>query len=1457
MSIERLPQFEHNDLTLDVRLEAIVDGVKTDFTGKKIFGVEFYKESIGFGITNIEVEVNTSMQPIVTITFKDLYGNTAFGKTKSNVLDVEGIDSAEADFSVLFNWPPPKFLFTFKGELGRSSTWMLSLKTTSTSYDPSDGSYIIKCEFVPNQWGFMADLPFLYLKAVKALKRQSMNDEDFQKVQTVFDLIRIGKQVEIKTKETTKEFDTLLTQVGLIKSQRLYDALHITKIVNYDEPITGQVGDQFISGFHSIRVYRPVGEGNKDISDDTKIKSFATSPQNITKINKFLLLTASIGKLKPEEVTFSNFVTLENDSSYSAKITERVSLLSQNASMIEQAIKAKTYDSSKSQLQKITIGEIFRQLAEDAGYIMGRILEAGYQGYSNNQPSRSSSSQLIGKSYPLIFNDKQEEKPAVTEYGANVGADAYEMNFVDNFINAISEGIATDKLADGLAENGGALQSVGSAYIKKRINNLEALRPNPYKPYFQNIIQNILVRGGIVAYLTRSPDPNKPGDYDSGLGVDRGTSSQDIISLVDAELENIDENILGALQESELNKLERFCIFWDNFLNEDCTNLREPDDTGNLEDGDSLIGSGTQYLSSVGQPIPNNLLDYRVVIDKPANWNGTFAGQSGLNSTTLRDEMSTWFSKKPSNDGSTSVDTTNANFINMSTFQAVKVINNGLAYFKPIGSENKYVYTVFSSPESSKTQQINSADSDSELKSDAEKQKNSEEPIGYVNVVNPEGPDGNLLTVVEAMNDRVDSRLLLDYSRLINPNSEFYSVPNEVTTSGSSYFLVTNKYCSPDNPQAGQTPAKNITFSIVSHPDSSNDLVFGPFAFTPESVVHRAWIKRMCGKLRVSVENVRQKKTQFISDVLGKSTDQRDLLYKQMHVLYQQWEVLILEDSNENQSSVGITPGSIVNNLSTRYSNHVNYNMSSSIAEAAADNSFLYGYPLNSLTRSTSNVNVKNALINIDALSKANGNTTVLQAITQICSQNNFLFIPMPGDPGLFSTREIFSPHPVSEQRIKNFFYVQFVPTPESRATLSNSQKQRAPQIDDISDRLPEGTLDIRFGAPSNQIVKSVNVSTEENKPTAESIINLQRLVDNENQNKKVTTDCSMLSVMEGRSYKASIEIDGNAQVFPMQFFYLNSLPLFNGLYQIMKVRHSISPNAMGTTAEGIRMRMDFQNGTFAGIEPITLESLDAISKSLPLTVTANTQDDFDRTVNLKEDDLSYDHRAADNVEYDPLFLNGSDRVPIFNQGNSIWASRKGTDGYTIGSRGCCISCLAMVTKYMTGLSVIDPGKIFEWNNNSVVAYWGLILRNVNQYMVDNPGSASPNKKLKASFTPVKVGREANQAFLDKYLALNIPVIFESKSHTPPRYSPGGSLTKQGSLVNNRSNNRPAIGDNQPKYVGGNQHWMVITGKNSDGTYNINDPNGGVVRAYQNIKDILNDIGRFGVILYEKSPILV
>lgn len=1206
------------DLSLDVRLEAIVDGTRTDFTGKKIFSIEFFRKSIGFGITDISIEVNTSLQPIITITFKDLYGNTVFGKTNSTSSDLDDANSEGVDFSVLFNWPPPKFLFTFKGYLGKSATWMLNMKKSTVSYDSSDSSYNIKCEFVPNQWGFLSDLPFLYLLAVKSLKKKSLPDEEFKKVQSVFDLIKIGKQVEVKTQETTKEFDNILQQMTLLKSQRFYDALNISKVVNYNEEISGQVGGQTISPFNSVTVNRPFGIGNSDIDSPEKVAALALSATNLRRINAFLLLTSKIGQMAPKPIAFKD-VSLQNGkisipsiNNLDEEIAARTQMLSDNVQHIEDAIKKKTFDSSKDQLEKITIGEIFQQLAEDAGYIMGRILEAGHQGYKNNSASRDTlQNTLIGRNFPMILaGDNKEEKPASSTNGVNVGVENYEGQFVNDFIDAISEGIATELSDEASATSN---QNTGDNLIKKRICNTEVLKQNPYKPYFQSVVENIMIRSGIVAYLVRSPDPNFPGDYDNFFGNDRATEAEDIIALADADFENISDDIISGLSDDEFKKIKNFCVFWDNFLTDDCTSLKIADNEGKLVEGDSLTFLNG-YLSTPGNALSVNILDYEVVIEKPAQWNGaiesnnplTYVKVEGLQVNTLRKVMQEIFRPK-SGSGS---DTTNSNFIPLDTLQAKKVINNGIAYFNPIttSTDDEYVFVMFDGPDANKTQQAMSAASDAEIKSEADEQKNETKPKGFVNIQNPLDEKGNFFEIIEEMNDNYISTsnpLLINYNRVINPDSAFFV--NKTSLAGTNeYFFIRNDFGNPDSLGVNEISPKGITLAVAYHP-AETELVFGPFVGGPLSgveeeaaLVQRGYIKRMCSKLKEKANGVEQKRNQVISSVLGKSGEQKDLLYKQMHVLYQQWEVLAIKDSDsaQNQNTTGDSPNAIANEMAARYTSHKEFNLAQQVADEAADNTFLYAFPLNSKP-GAKQINIKNSIINIESLYKPNANTTVLNIIQQLCTKNNFIFIPMPGEPGAFSTSEIFSPHTVDTPKVKNFFYVQFAPTPESRSKLNNRDNTPISSSEFIKNNLPNGTLQVKFGSPENQIVKNISVDTDESKTTAESIVNLQRLVDNENQNKKVTTDCSMLPVMEGRSYKASIDMLGNAQVFPMQFFYLDSIPLFNGLYQIMKVKHSITPNNMTTTAEGIRMRVDYQNGDFGGVYPITLETLANIPVNL------------------------------------------------------------------------------------------------------------------------------------------------------------------------------------------------------------------------------------------------------------------
>lgn len=1252
--MEKQPEpYNMKDLTLDVRLKAIVDGKSRDYTGREIFSVDFFRKNVGFGITNIDIEVNTSLQPIITINFKDLYGNTVFGR---NNIDLEGLDGSTNDFSVLFNWPPPKFLFTFKGFLGKSSTWVLNLKKTSTSYDSSDGSYDIKCEFVPNQWGFMSDLPFLFLLAVKSLKKKDNPNQQIA-IETIFDLIKIGKQVEVKTQETTKEFDNLLKQTTLLKSQRVYDALFVSKVINYDETINGAVGNKQVVGYSSIMIPSPKGAGNTAIDSAEKIKALSLSAENLRRINYFLLLTSVIGGVPNNySITFDDVkiiggvLSVTKIPDVDREILRRQNILLDNIEKIENAIKASVYNSSKFQLQKITIGEVFKQLSRDSGYIMGKILNTGYQGYFQNQASRDANDKdLIGKHFPMFLTkDKQEEKPALASYGApKVGVEEYEMAFVDKFIEAISEGIATE-----LSEDNSASEGVGNNYIKKRITNVEGLKGNPYKPFYQSIAENIMVRGGIVGYLISSSDPNKPGTYGEFDPIRKANDAEEIVPLVEADFENISDSLIGQLSDADFRQLKDFCVFWNNFLTEDCENFLKANNEGTFSEAEGV----ENYLNNRFQKLDDFVMNYEVVLERPVGWTDTtqinknnskgYNIPDGGRVTTLKQIIDSVFTSSPSQN-----DSTNANFIDKESLNAVKVINNGIAYFVPGGANglinSNYVFVAFSGSDANKTQELNSATSDNEVVSDKESEKDSDEFLGYINIQNPFKPDDSteFLDSIVEMNDAIDDKFLMDYSKLSNPNEGFFRNSRQVTPEDLQYFSVNKKYGNPNGLLADQQPATNVSFSIAYHPNYT-DLVFGPFCEEDENaaLMHRGYIKKMCSKLLEKLNSVEQKRNDIISNALGKAGEQRDIIYKQMHVIYQQWEVLMIKDSDSanGQNTIGTSDDAIVNEMQNRYDSHEDVDISSDSANIGVDNAFLYGYPFNYKNK----VKVTHSIINIDPLYKPNGNTTVLNIIQQICTKNNFIFIPMPGNAAAFNTSEIFSPHVHSDQKVNNFFYVQFAPTPESRAKLTNSNPINLSDAPNLKDRLPPGTLEIKFGSPQNQIVKGISVDTQEGKPTAESIVNLQRLVDNENQNKTVTTDCSMLSVMEGRSYKATIDMLGNAQVFPMQFFYLESNPLFNGLYQIMKVKHSIKPNDMTTSAEGIRMRMSYGGGgDFGGIPPLTLETLEGllsatttiqVDATMNENILARNTDEIDNTVQTQN--LTIEDQRNSNQPGVPTF---------------------------------------------------------------------------------------------------------------------------------------------------------------------------------------------------------------------------
>ena len=1215
---------------LDVKLNAIVNGSNYDFTGKKIFNVEFFRQGVGFGITSIDIEVNTSLQPVITITMKDLYGNAVFGKNINTGLSAQIADANQGgenkggiDFSVLFNWPPPKFLFTFKGYLGRQVSWLLNLKKTSTTYQ-SDGSYDIKCEFVPNQWGFMADLPFLYLLAVKGLKKRDTNSTSAGKVISVFDLIKIGKQVEVKTKETTKEFDTLLKQMTLIKASRIVEAVVISKVIKFGEPIDGSVNNLKVASFSTITINQPDVKNNPSIGDAESIRSFtSTSADNLRLVNAYLLLTSNIGSTIPlkdltkitqlsitapnQDGTNAPAALTFNGQSVETNVNQRIKIVTDNILQIEKAIKQKTYQSSKTQLEQITIGEVFKHLSSDAGYIMGKILQAGYKSYIENKGPRDAQEKiLIGRQFPLIIDDGKEI-PAI---GKGVGVETGEMVFVDEFITAITEGIANDLLKENQTAAAGNQENA----LTKRINNLEAIKDNPYASSYRNIIENIFVRSGIISFLTRSNDPNLPGDYTNSTPFGDRDSVDDVVVLAEADMENISTSMLSSMSSDEFLQLKNFCLFWTKFISTDGKEYL--DDEGESE--------GDVITSSLDADVSDTMLTHPVVIDKDSAGNPTIT-------KTLKNIINEVFSPKNDPTGDTT-DASNASFINPKTLQSQRVYNNKLIYAVPENSSDNYIFVLFQAQDANKTKEVNNSPSDAEFKNDDPDNPNKGgEPTGFVPIDVYKDTEGEELKRITNLNDRFDKGVL-NYSQVSNPPQSLFPTndnqPNQEQFTDICVYNTDTTVVDPESTIAeNQIAARSLSYSVAMHPlGGDSGLVFGPFYDSIAGTNQRACIVKMCSTLLQKMTTLEEEKNQIISDVLGKATAQREGLYKQMHVLYNQWETLMFKDpTNDKEPTTLIVENvdGIAKALSEAFiqpDSHKTANATTEI-EKLGTNAFIYDYPLN--PTQNPRLKVENSIINIEPLYKPNGNTTVLNIIQQICTKNNFVFIPIPGNGDFSSYKDIFTPHVSVSTPLKNFFYVMFVATPESRSKISNENNSPISYSSTAIDKIPQDAYEVRVGSPENKIFKGVSIDTNENKTTAESIVNLQRLVDKENQNKTVTTDCSMLPVMEGRSYKASFDMLGNAQIFPMQYFYLNSIPLFNGLYQVLKVKHSIKPNDMTTTAEGIRMRFGFGNGDYGGIPPVTLESLEetkgleenvAPFEYAPLEVFEKNNDNIDNT---------------------------------------------------------------------------------------------------------------------------------------------------------------------------------------------------------------------------------------------------
>ena len=1383
-------KYEQRDLFLDVRLVSIgIDDAQTrdssgfiednDFMGKSSFNVGFFRDSIGFGITNINISINSSLQPIVDIEFKDLYGQTVF-----NQENLVGTNKEKINYKALFDWPPPKFEFTFKGYLGQPITWVLNMKSTSTTYNSEDGSYTIKAVFIPNQWGMFADIPFLYLYAAKKLRADALdskkatpektNTDDYKrKTQSILDLMFSGKKVEKIKQQRTKEYDKIVSSLNSLKRDPIGGIIAGNINIKDNNIITSRVpnrGD--ISNFEDITLILPKDDIYKEekVEIITYLKALSSEERQLENIR----IKAATAK-KPSDKSLSKDVLKSN-----ANVLNGI--IDSNLNLIENAITAILFLKNADEIKKLTISEVFSQIGKDAAYVMGYILDAGEQGFLNNIEERTQDEEkekIIGLHYPMKFisikgeDDTEDIQKQVPVKG--YGTEEFEKSFINDFITAITYGISESrKIKSELEDN-------GDNKIKHRINNIELISENPFTNLtdWREISSIIMKRAAVAGYITQSADPNNPGDYKdysfsnpTEFTVGRQNDAEQMRQLADNDLNNLEDTFLSSLEPESLEELKDFCSFWLNLISDSdgqqCDGIDFEDLKwvgGNVKasgDGEEslnrkviIINPGIARLAnnsftlslvskrwSEGKKIFSAGSDVYKALEQQGVLNtrkneidvssgkGALYRDSGFKAYTVEQYLEKFIGKNYIFNGRSTSQTLNniestrptlnatfsfydtssymvyynglcfthsvTNNISSTDVSATSVLDNVLNPLTAIGNVvdatvnglSKYEWLVFSDLKDIET--INELQpamnpTDGELKNLKEEEKKesveSFKPKGITNIetyyvykdLKDPSQGREINPSVTFLNEMATTtQQLLDYNWCKSQQS--LPAPNNVVISGNKDIYGQEMYGVRREDLKGDINFKKELINYTSSEENKinvnqNQISFVPYGQTWDDVNDstpsgnffqgsdygvsmRVFLRQFCFQLLAKITKIEDENNKLFGEILGKAGDNEDLIYQQMHNLFHQWQILAMQDNkrvNQPGNPSVLTPN-LANKLQEIYSKNnkslkndkTNLNNGKDVGGG-----FRYDYPLQIMqTDGEPTINVADSIINLDHLYQAKADTTVLNMFQQLTSKNNFTFFPIPGNSNFFNIKEIFSPESrIYNPPIGNYFQILFQPTPESR-TLSAVDSTPLSMKKNMDNFFVEA-FPVSFGDPTNNIIKSINLSTDEDKVSAESIVSLQKIVDNDNSNKTVSKDCSTLSILEGRSYTAKLDTMGNAQISPMQFFYLQNNRIFSGLYQIKKVEHTITPNDMTTSFEGIKI--SYGNNAYGGIHPITLQDYrDAVKiykeapmeKNISLVGSGNYETTAISNSPMSSGNIIQNALSANGVVYNPVNTN-------------------------------------------------------------------------------------------------------------------------------------------------------------------------------------------------------------------------
>ena len=120
--------------------------------------VDLFSDHEGFGITNVDVKIQSQTAPQVVIDFVDVRGATLFEQGSCS------------PYGLFFKLPYPIFILTLKGYYGRPVQYYLNLVKFNSKFNSDTGNMECRAEFIGYSFAFLSDMIMGYVGASQYLK---------------------------------------------------------------------------------------------------------------------------------------------------------------------------------------------------------------------------------------------------------------------------------------------------------------------------------------------------------------------------------------------------------------------------------------------------------------------------------------------------------------------------------------------------------------------------------------------------------------------------------------------------------------------------------------------------------------------------------------------------------------------------------------------------------------------------------------------------------------------------------------------------------------------------------------------------------------------------------------------------------------------------------------------------------------------------------------------------------------------------------------------------------------------------------------------------------------------------------------------------------------------------------------------------------------------------------------